>query len=164
MKNGVGIQVVELNPIRKQKATKKRMKGKRESPEEECEEHYPEACRWSGNDFWTGDENFRRIVLQKTDLLGACQLFVSKLGLDPVPDGGRVAVSGLGLLSGAASCSQASLAHDGDAQQELLQERRKERCVAGEVRREGGDGGGLGVNSYSSAAIFISSLEIAGPS
>jgi hypothetical protein len=89
MENGVGIQVVELNPIRKQKATKKRMKGKRESPEEECGEHYPEACRWPGIDFWTGDENFRRIILQKTDLLGACQLFVSKFGLEPVPDGGR---------------------------------------------------------------------------
>jgi hypothetical protein len=28
MENGVGIQVMDLNPIRKQKATKKRMKGK----------------------------------------------------------------------------------------------------------------------------------------
>jgi hypothetical protein len=28
MENGVGIQVVELNPIRKQKAAEKRMKGK----------------------------------------------------------------------------------------------------------------------------------------
>jgi hypothetical protein len=98
------------------------MKGKRESPEEECEENYPEACRWPGNDLWTGDENFRRIVLQETDLLGACQLFVSELGLDPVPDGGRVSIGGLGLLSGAtggASCSQASLAHDDGAQQDL---------------------------------------------
>jgi hypothetical protein len=122
MENGVGIQVVELNPIHKQKATKERMKGKRESPEEECEENYLEACRWPGNDFWTGDENFHRIVLQETDLLGACRLFVSKLGLDPVPDSGRVSVGGLGLLSGiagGASCGQASLAHDGGAQQEL---------------------------------------------
>jgi hypothetical protein len=63
MENGVGIQVVELNPIRKQKVAKKRIKGKRESPEEECEENYPEACRWPGNDFWTGDEDFRQIVL-----------------------------------------------------------------------------------------------------
>jgi hypothetical protein len=45
MENGVRIQVMELNPIRKQKAVKERMKGKRESPEEECKENYPEACR-----------------------------------------------------------------------------------------------------------------------
>jgi hypothetical protein len=122
MENGVGIQVMELNPIRKKKAAKERMKGKRESPEEECKENYPEACRWPGNDFWTSDENFRRIVLQETDLLGACQLLVSELGLDPVPNGGWFSVGGLGLLSGAgggASCGQASLAHDGGAQQEL---------------------------------------------
>jgi hypothetical protein len=55
---------VELNPICKQKAAKEMMKGKRESSEEECEENYPEACRWPGNDFWTGDENFHWIVLQ----------------------------------------------------------------------------------------------------
>jgi hypothetical protein len=67
----------------------------------------------------TSDENFRRFVLQKTDLLGACQLLISDLGLDLVPNGGRVSVGGLGLLSGAAggtSCVRASLAHDGGAQ------------------------------------------------
>jgi hypothetical protein len=64
MKNGVGIQVVKLNPICKQKTTKERMRGKLESLEEECEENYPEARRRPGYDFWTGGENFRWIVLQ----------------------------------------------------------------------------------------------------
>jgi hypothetical protein len=63
MKNGVGIQVVELNPICKQKAAKKRVEGKRESPEKECKEKYPKSWRWPGYDLRTGGENFCRVVL-----------------------------------------------------------------------------------------------------
>jgi hypothetical protein len=63
VQNSVGIQIVKLNPIRKKEASKERMLGEREPPEEECEEKYPEARGWSGNDFRTGGENFRWIVL-----------------------------------------------------------------------------------------------------
>jgi hypothetical protein len=47
------------------------MRGKREPPEKECEEKYPESWRWPEYDLWTGGENFRRIVLQQADLLSA---------------------------------------------------------------------------------------------
>jgi hypothetical protein len=39
VENGVGIQDMELNPICRQQATKERMRGKGESPEEEREEN-----------------------------------------------------------------------------------------------------------------------------
>jgi hypothetical protein len=48
--------------------------------------------------------------------------------------------------------------------QELHEDGRKERCVAGAERKEEDDSGGVGVNSYSSCAIFISSRKIASPS
>jgi hypothetical protein len=100
VQNSIGIQIVKLNPISKKVTSKERMRGKREPPKEEREEKYPEARRWPGYDFRTGGENFRRIVLQHADLLGARQLLVSNLGLDPIPNSGRVSVGGLGLLRG----------------------------------------------------------------
>jgi hypothetical protein len=64
VQNGVGIQIMKLNPVSKKETSKERMRGKREPPEEECEEKYPESQRWPGYDFWTGGENFRQIILQ----------------------------------------------------------------------------------------------------
>jgi hypothetical protein len=43
MYNRIGIQIMELNPIRKEKAAKKRVRRKRESLEDEGKEDYPEA-------------------------------------------------------------------------------------------------------------------------
>jgi hypothetical protein len=133
MENGVGIQVMELNPICKQKTAKKRMEGKRESLEKECEEKNPESWRWPGYDLWTGGENFRRVVLQQANLLSARQLPVANLGLDPIPNIGRVSVGGLDLLcggtAGGTSHGRASLAHNGSAQQELCgREGRRDAC------------------------------------
>jgi hypothetical protein len=129
MENGVGIQVVELNPICKQKAAKKRMEGKRESPEKECEEKYPKSWRWPGYDLRTGGENFRRVVLQQANLLGARQLPIANLGLDPIPNIGRVSVGSLDLLHGGTDRSRASLAYNGGAQQELCgREGRRDAC------------------------------------
>jgi hypothetical protein len=120
VQNSVGIQIVKLNPISEKEASKERMRGEREPPEEECEEKYPEARRWLGNDLWTGGESFCRIVLQDADLLNACQLLILDLGLDPVSNSGRVDICGLGLLRGGnvggTSCGRASLAHGGGAQ------------------------------------------------
>jgi hypothetical protein len=97
---------VELNPICEQKAAKKRMDGKRESPEKECEEEYPESWRWPRYDLRTGGENFRWVILQQANLLGVRQLPVADLGLDPIPDIGRVSVGGLDLLcGGTAGCT-----------------------------------------------------------
>jgi hypothetical protein len=70
MQNCIGIQIMELNPIRKQKAAKKRVRRKRESSEDEGKEDYPEAWRWPGDDFWTGDEGLHRIILENADLHG----------------------------------------------------------------------------------------------
>jgi hypothetical protein len=71
MQNRIGIQIMELNPIRKEKAAKKRMRRKREASEDEGEEDYPKAWRRPGDDFRTGDEALRRIILENADLLGA---------------------------------------------------------------------------------------------
>jgi hypothetical protein len=62
---------MELNPVRKEKAAKKRMRRKRKSPEEEGEKDYPEAWGRLGDDLWTGGEGFRRIILQNANFLGA---------------------------------------------------------------------------------------------
>jgi hypothetical protein len=70
MQNRVGIQVMELNPIRKEKAANKGVRRKRESSEDEGKEDYPEAWRWPGDDFWTDDEGLRRIILENANLLG----------------------------------------------------------------------------------------------
>jgi hypothetical protein len=64
VQNGVGIQIVKLNPVSKKGTSEERMRGKREPPEKECKEKYPESWRWPGYDLRTGGENFRRVVLQ----------------------------------------------------------------------------------------------------
>jgi hypothetical protein len=64
VQNGVGIQIMKLNPVSKKETSNERMRGKREPPEEECEEKYLESQSWPGYDFRTGGENFRRIILQ----------------------------------------------------------------------------------------------------
>jgi hypothetical protein len=149
VQNSVGIKIVKMSPISEKEASKERMRGEREPLEEECEEKYSEACGWSGDDFWTGGESFHRIVLQDADLLGARQLLVSNIGLDLVPNSGRVGVCGLGLLRGGAGGGtghgRASLAHEGGTQQELHGNGRKERCIVGaESKEEDDDGGGVG--------------------
>jgi hypothetical protein len=123
MQNHIGIQIKELNPIRKEKAAKKRVRGKRKSSEDEGKEDYSEAWGRPGDDLWTGDEGLRRIILENADLLDVRQLLVPNLGLDPIIDDGGVGVRGLGPLSsgagGGAGRGRASFAHSGGAQQEL---------------------------------------------
>jgi hypothetical protein len=53
-----------------------RMRGKRKPSEEESKEKYPEARGWSGNNFGPGDENFRRVILQDANFLGALQFLL----------------------------------------------------------------------------------------
>jgi hypothetical protein len=100
VENSIGIQIIELNPVSKQKTSEERMRGKRKSSKEKSEKDYPEARRWPGYDFRTGGENLHRIVLQEADLLGARQLPVADLGLDPVPNNGLVHIGGLGFFCG----------------------------------------------------------------
>jgi hypothetical protein len=123
MQNRIGIQIMELNPICKEKAAKKRVRRKRESSEDEGKEDYPEAWRRPGDDFWTGDEGLRWIILENANLIGVRQLLVPNLGLDPITDDRGVGVRGLGPLSGGtgggAGHGRASFAHGGGAQQEL---------------------------------------------
>jgi hypothetical protein len=69
MQNHIGIQIMELNPIRKEKAAKKRVRGKRKSLEDEGKKDYPEAWGRPGDDLWTGDEGLHRIILENADLL-----------------------------------------------------------------------------------------------
>jgi hypothetical protein len=113
VKNRVGIQIVELNPVGKEKAAEKWMRGKRQTPQQKGDKNYPESEGWPGNDLWAGGERFRRRVLQKTHFLGLGQFLVPNLGLDPATDGGALGVGSLGLLggsSGAGGCG-APLAH-----------------------------------------------------
>jgi hypothetical protein len=70
MQNHIGIPIMELNPIRKEKVAKKRVRGKRKSSEDEGKKDYPEAWGRPGDDLWIGDEGLRRIILENADLLG----------------------------------------------------------------------------------------------
>jgi hypothetical protein len=131
---------VKLNPICEKKITEERMRGKRKPPEEKCKEEYPEARGWSGNNFRASGESLRRIVLQDADFLGALQFLFLDLGLDPVANGGRVSVRGLGLFCGGAGggtgSSRVPLAHEGGAQWGSRRNGRKERCDAGAEHKE----------------------------
>jgi hypothetical protein len=63
MQNRIGIQIMKLNPIRKEKAAKKRVRRKRKSSEGESKKDYPKAWGRPGDDLWTGGEGLRRIIL-----------------------------------------------------------------------------------------------------
>jgi hypothetical protein len=56
VKDGIGIQVVEPNPISKKKTVEERMRGKRQTPQQESDEDYSESERWPGNDLRAGGE------------------------------------------------------------------------------------------------------------
>jgi hypothetical protein len=148
VENSVGIQIIELNPVSKEKTPEERMRGKRKPSKEKSEKDYPKARRWPGYDFRTGGENLRWIVLQEADLLDACQLPIADLGLDPVPNNGLVRIGGLGFFRGGTASSigrgRVSLVHGGGAQQELHRNGRWERCVTGAEREEEDDGGEVG--------------------
>jgi hypothetical protein len=120
MQNRIRIQIMELNPIRKKKAAKKRVRGKRKSSEDGSKKDYPEAWGQPRDDLWTGDEGLHRIILENADLFGVRELLVSDLGLDPIANDRGIGVRGLGPISsgagGGASHGRASFAHDGDAQ------------------------------------------------
>jgi hypothetical protein len=56
VKDGIGIQIVEPNPVSKKKTAKERMRGKRQTPQQKGDENYPES-RWRpGNDLRAGGE------------------------------------------------------------------------------------------------------------
>jgi hypothetical protein len=61
---------MELNPICKEKAAKKRVRGKRKPSEDESKKYYSEAWGRPGDDLWTGGEGLRRIIFQNANLLG----------------------------------------------------------------------------------------------
>jgi hypothetical protein len=120
VENGVGIQIMELNPISKEETLEERMRGKRKPSKEKSKKDYPEARRWPRYDFWAGGENLRWIILQEADLLAARQLLVADLALDPVHNNGLVHIGGLGFFhggtTGGAGHGRASFAHGGGAQ------------------------------------------------
>jgi hypothetical protein len=123
VKDRIGIQVVELNPVSKKKTAEERMRGKRQTPQQEGNEDYPESRRRPGNDLRAGGERLRRRVLQESHLLGLGQFLVPNLGLDPAANGGAVGIGRLGLLGDGAgsgtSGGGAPLAHGLRAQRGL---------------------------------------------
>jgi hypothetical protein len=119
VKDGIGIPVVELIPVSKKKTTEEWMRGKRQTPQQEGDEDYPESRRRPGNDLRAGSERLHRRVLQEAHLLGLGQLFVPDLGLDPAANGGSIGIGRLGLLGSGAGDGGAPLAHDLRAQQGL---------------------------------------------
>jgi hypothetical protein len=56
VKDGIGIQVMELNPVSEKKTAEERMRGKRQTPQQESDKDYPESEGWPGNDLRTGGE------------------------------------------------------------------------------------------------------------
>jgi hypothetical protein len=79
-RNRIRIQIMKLNPIRKEKAAKKRVRGKRKSSENEGKKDYPKAWGQPGDDLWASDEGLRQIILENADLFGIRQLLVPDLG------------------------------------------------------------------------------------
>jgi hypothetical protein len=158
VKNRVGIQIMELNPICEKKPVKEGMRGKRESPQQESHENYPESRRRPGNNPGTSGERFRRGVLDKAHLLGLRQLLVSDFGLHPIANNRGVGIRDLVLLGGGAGGgagrSGTPLRHEVGAWQELG-EWRWMRGVAGAVHKEEDDGGGVGWTVYPSAVILF---------
>jgi hypothetical protein len=144
VQDGVEIQIMKLNPIGEEKPAEERMRGKRKPPDEKSKEKYLEARGWSGNDLRSDDENFRRIILQDADFLGALHFLLQEFGLDLVAHGGRVGIRGLGFLHGGAGGGtdgcRTPLAH-GDAAQPESHREWKERCEERAVRKEEGDDG-----------------------
>jgi hypothetical protein len=111
VKDGIGIQIMQLNPVGKKKTTEERMRGKGQTPQQESDEDYPESRRRSGDDLRAGSERLRRRVLQETHLFGLGQFLVPDLGLDPASDNGAIGVGCLGLLGGGAGSGGAPFAH-----------------------------------------------------
>jgi hypothetical protein len=121
VKNRIGIQIMELNPVNEKETTEERMWGKRQTPQQESDENYPESKWWPGNDLRTGGERFHQRVLQKAHLLGLGKFLAPGLGLDPTANGGTFGVGGLGFLGSGSGAGggRASLAHGLRAQQSL---------------------------------------------
>jgi hypothetical protein len=140
VQDGVGIQIVKLNPIGEEEPAEERMWGKRKSSEEKGEEKYLEPCWRSRDDFRPGNLDFRRIILQDANLYGILPVLLQEFGLDPIAHRGRIGVGGLGLgfLCGGAGCGGASLAQGGGAQ--LGTHRQwEQRCEAWAVHEEEDD-------------------------
>jgi hypothetical protein len=70
VKDGIGIQVVELNPVGKKKAAEERIRGKGQTPQQKGNEDYPESRRRPGNNLRADGERICRCVLQEAHLLG----------------------------------------------------------------------------------------------
>jgi hypothetical protein len=154
VKNCVGIQIMELNPVSKKKATKERMRGKRQTPQKEGNEDYPEPRGRPGNDLRAGGERLRRRVLQKAHLLSLGQFLVPGLGLDPAADDGGVGIPSLGLLGGGAGGGGSPLAHGLGAQQKLWKWAQAEEATAVGCKEEDG-GGGVRWTVHPAAVIYF---------
>jgi hypothetical protein len=128
---------MELNPISEKKTAEERMRGKRQTPQQEGNKNYPESRRRPGNDLRAGGERLRRRVLQEAHFLGLGQLLVPDLGLDPAANDGAVGIGRLGLLGGGG----APLAHDFSAQRGLRKWRGWRKATGATRKEEDGVGG-----------------------
>jgi hypothetical protein len=63
VKDCVGIQIMKLHPISEKEAAEERMRGKRQTSQQEGDEKYPESRRRPGNDLRAGSERFCQRVL-----------------------------------------------------------------------------------------------------
>jgi hypothetical protein len=148
VENSVGIQIMDLNPVRKEETPEESMRRKQKPSKEKIKKNYPEARRWTGYDFWASSENLYQIILQEADFLGVHQLLVAALGLDPMPNDGLVRISGLGFFpsgtTGGTGCNRAPLAHGSGAQQGFHRNGRWKSCGAGAECEEEDDNSGVG--------------------
>jgi hypothetical protein len=69
VKNCVGIQVMELNPVSEEEATEKRMRRQRQTLQQKGDENYLKFEGRPGNNLRAGGERFRRRVLQEAHIL-----------------------------------------------------------------------------------------------
>jgi hypothetical protein len=74
VQDGVGIQIMELNPVGKKKTTVEFMRREREPAEDKCKKKYLESRGWPRNDFRPADVDFRGVVLQNSCLRNLLQI------------------------------------------------------------------------------------------
>jgi hypothetical protein len=121
--------------------------GETRVPGEGMQGKVPRILEGPGYDLRTGGANFRRVVLQQANLVGACQLPVTNLGLDPIPTLGGSASAVLIFFMAtppvAPAVVELLLPITAALSRNFTGENGGE-MRAGEVRREEDDGGGVG--------------------
>jgi hypothetical protein len=62
VQDGIGIQIVELNPVCEKESAEEFMWRKRKPAEDESKKEYLESYGWPRDDFWPADANLHGVI------------------------------------------------------------------------------------------------------